>query len=205
MSPTGRFVTFEGIDGAGKSTHIDWYVDRLRARGIDAIRSREPGGTPLAERLRELLLNEPMSMDTELMLMFAARRDHLERLVRPALAAGRWVVCDRFTDSTWAYQGGGRGGPAERIAWLEQWVHGDLQPDRTYLFDLPAELAAERRASARVADRFEREDEGFFRRVREAYRQRAGQSPGRFLVVDGRRTIEEIRKLLEEDITSIGI
>jgi dTMP kinase len=137
--------------------------------------------------------------------MFAARRDHLERLVRPALAAGRWVVCDRFTDSTWAYQGGGRGGPAERIAWLEQWVHGDLQPDRTYLFDLPAELAAERRASARAADRFEREDEAFFRRVREAYRQRAGQSPGRFLVVDGRRTIEEIRKLLEEDIASIGI
>ncbi|TXL67089.1 dTMP kinase [Zeimonas arvi] len=205
MSPIGRFVTFEGIDGAGKSTHIDWYVDRLRARGIDAIRSREPGGTPLAERLRELLLNEPMSMDTELMLMFAARRDHLERLVRPALAAGRWVVCDRFTDSTWAYQGGGRGGSAERIAWLEQWVHGDLQPDRTYLFDLPAELAAERRASARTADRFEREDEAFFRRVREAYRQRAGQSPGRFLVVDGRRTIEDIQKLLENDIASIGI
>jgi dTMP kinase len=205
MSPIGRFVTFEGIDGAGKSTHIDWYVERLRARGIDAVRSREPGGTPLAERLRELLLAESMSMDTELMLMFAARRDHLERLIRPALAAGKWVVCDRFTDSTWAYQGGGRGGPAERIAWLEQWVHGDLQPDRTYLFDLPAALAAERRAAARTADRFEREDEAFFRRVREAYRQRAAQSPGRFVVVDARRAIEEIKKLLEEDAASIGI
>jgi len=205
MSVPGRFVTFEGIDGAGKSTHVDWYVERLRARGIDAVRSREPGGTPLAERLRELLLAEPMSMDTELMLMFAARRDHLERLIRPALSAGRWVVCDRFTDSTWAYQGGGRGGPAERIAWLERWVHGDLQPDRTYLFDLPAALAAERRASARAADRFEREDEAFFRRVREAYRQRAAQSPARFLVIDGRGSIEEIHALLEEDIASIGI
>lgn len=205
MPSSGIFISFEGIDGAGKSTHIEALAAALRAQGRTVVLTREPGGTPLAERLRELLLNEPMSMDTELMLMFAARRDHLERLVRPALAAGRWVVCDRFTDSTWAYQGGGRGGPAERIAWLEQWVHGDLQPDRTYLFDLPAELAAERRASARAADRFEREDEAFFRRVREAYRQRAGQSPGRFLVVDGRRTIEEIRKLLEEDITSIGI
>ncbi|MCM5569248.1 dTMP kinase [Burkholderiaceae bacterium FT117] len=201
---SGRFVTFEGIDGAGKSTHVDWYVERLKARGIDAIRSREPGGTPLAERLRELLLTQPMSMDTELMLMFAARRDHLERLIRPALAAGKWVVCDRFTDSTWAYQGGGRRGPAERIAWLEAWVHGDLQPDRTYLFDLPAGMAAQRRAAARDADRFEREDEAFFERVREAYRGRAGQAPERFRLIDGRLPIEDIRKILEEDIASIG-
>lgn len=203
MSARGRFVTFEGIDGAGKSTHIDWYVERLRERGIDALRTREPGGTPLAEHLRELLLREPMSIDTELMLMFAARCDHLERLIRPALANGKWVVCDRFTDSTWAYQGGGRDGPLERIAWLEQWVHGELQPDRTYLFDLPAETAGQRRAAARAADRFERENEAFFHRVREAYRQRARQSPERFLLVDGRGTIGEIRKVLEKDIAGL--
>ena len=200
MSRRGRFITFEGIDGAGKSTHIDWYVEALRERGVDAVRSREPGGSPLAEHLRELLLAEPMSLETELMLMFAARSDHLDRMVRPALAAGRWIVCDRFTDSTWAYQGGGRGMPADRIAWLEQWVHGDLQPDRTYLFDLPADIAAQRRAAARAADRFEREDEAFFERVRAAYRQRATGSPGRFLVIDGRQSPAEIRALLASDI-----
>jgi dTMP kinase len=200
---TGRFITFEGIDGAGKSTHIDWYVERLRARGIDAIRTREPGGTPLAERLRELLLAEPMSMDTELMLMFAARCDHLERSIRPALAAGRWVVCDRFTDSTWAYQGGGRKGPTQRIAWFEDWVHGDLQPDRTYLFDLPAELAAQRRAAARSADRFEREDLAFFTRVREGYRLRAAGAARRFLVIDAEKPIAEMQVLLEQDILSL--
>lgn len=141
---TGRFVTFEGIDGAGKSTHVDWYVERLRARGIDVVLTREPGGSELAETLRELLLRRKMGMQAELLLMFAARSDHLERLIRPALAAGQWVVCDRFTDSTWAYQGSGRGAPAERIAWLEAWVHDDLQPDRSYLFDLAPELAAQR-------------------------------------------------------------
>jgi len=199
----GRFITFEGIDGAGKSTHIDWYVERLRARGIDAVRTREPGGTPLAERLRELLLAEPMSMDTELMLMFAARCDHLERSIRPALAAGRWVVCDRFTDSTWAYQGGGRGAPTQRIAWLESWIHGDLQPDRTYLFDLPAELAAQRRAAARSADRFEREDVAFFSRVREGYRLRAAGAAERFLILDGEKSIGSIQMLLEKDIINL--
>lgn len=117
---TGRFVTFEGIDGAGKSTHVDWYVERLRARGLEVVQTREPGGSELAETLRELLLRRKMGMRAELLLMFAARSDHLERVIRPALAAGRWVVCDRFTDSTWAYQGSGRGAPAERIAWLEE-------------------------------------------------------------------------------------
>jgi dTMP kinase len=199
----GRFVTFEGIDGAGKSTHIGWYLERLRARGMDALQTREPGGTPLAERLRELLLAEPMSIDTELMLMFAARQDHLERLIRPALSGGRWVVCDRFGDSTWAYQAGGRRGPSARIAWLEDWVQGPLRPDRSYLFDVPAELAAERRAAERRPDRFEREDLAFFERVREAYRLRASADPARFVVIDGRQPVDSIRALLEEDLAGL--
>jgi len=199
----GRFLTFEGIDGAGKSTHIAACVESLRARGIDALRTREPGGSPLAERLRELLLTEPMSLDTELLLVFAARRDHLEKVIEPALAAGRWVVCDRFTDSTWAYQGGGRGGSAQRIAWLERWVQGGLQPDRSYLFDLPAEQAAQRRAAARSADRFEREDLAFFERVRAAYLERAAADPRRFVVVDAAMPIDAVSKLLEEDLIKL--
>lgn len=200
---TGRFVTFEGIDGAGKSTHVDWYVERLRARGIDVVLTREPGGSELAETLRELLLRRKMGMQAELLLMFAARSDHLERLIRPALAAGQWVVCDRFTDSTWAYQGSGRGAPAERIAWLEAWVHGELQPDRSYLFDLAPELAAQRRASVRAPDRFECEDVAFFERVRRGYRERAQADPERFVVLDGERAIPEIRVILEEDIVEL--
>ncbi|MCD6734061.1 MAG: dTMP kinase [Burkholderiaceae bacterium] len=200
---TGRFVTFEGIDGAGKSTHVDWYVERLRARGIDVVLTREPGGSELAETLRELLLRRKMGMQAELLLMFAARSDHLERLIRPALAAGQWVVCDRFTDSTWAYQGSGRGAPAERIAWLEAWVHGELQPDRSYLFDLAPELAAQRRASVRAPDRFECEDVAFFERVRRGYRERAQADPERFVVLDGERAVPEIRVILEEDIVEL--
>jgi len=199
---TGRFVTFEGIDGAGKSTHVDWYVERLRARGIDVVLTREPGGSELAETLRELLLRRKMGMQAELLLMFAARSDHLERLIRPALAAGQWVVCDRFTDSTWAYQGSGRGAPAERIAWLD-WVHDDLQPDRSYLFDLAPELAAQRRASVRAPDRFECEDVAFFERVRRGYRERAQADPERFVVLDGERVVPEIRVILEEDIVEL--
>ena len=200
---SGRFVTFEGIDGAGKSTHIDWFAQRVRARGVEVVVTREPGGTALAERLRALLLAEPMSVETETLLMFAARREHLEQLIRPALARGAWVVCDRFTDSTYAYQGYGRGVPIERIAALEDWVHGDLQPRRTYLFDLPAELAAERRAGARTADRFEAEDVAFFERVRRGYRARVDAAPERFLVIDARESIETIKKLLEQDIPSV--
>lgn len=199
----GRFVTFEGIDGAGKSTHIGWYLERLRARGIDVVQTREPGGSALAEALRELLLAREMPIETELLLMFAARRDHLEHLIRPALAAGRWVVCDRFTDSTYAYQGAGRGAPGERIAWLEAWVHGDLQPDRTYLFDLAPHLAAQRRGAARAPDRFEGEDVAFFERVRRGYRDRACADPSRFVVLDGEQTVSDIRVLLEKDIVTI--
>jgi len=200
---TGRFVTFEGIDGAGKSTHIEWYAQRVRERGLEVVVTREPGGAPLAERLRGLLLTEPMSVETETLLMFAARKEHLERLIRPALARGAWVVCDRFTDSTYAYQGGGRSVPLDRIAELESWVHGDLQPDRTYLFDLPAELAASRRAGARDADRFESEDLQFFERVRSGYGRRVRSAPERFLVIDARQSIDVIRNLLEKDIANV--
>jgi dTMP kinase len=196
----GRFITFEGIDGAGKSSHIGWYVGQLRERGVEVVQTREPGGTPLAERLRGVLLSDPMPMQAELMLVFAARIDHLEKVIRPALNDGCWVVCDRFTDSTWAYQGSGRGADPERIAWFEQWVHGDLQPDRTYLFDLPADLAASRRTAVRAADRFEREDVDFFERVRSGYRQRMASDPGRFLEIDSRQSIEVIQKILSKDI-----
>ncbi len=199
----GRFVTFEGIDGAGKSTHLDWFVGTLRRRGLDVVQTREPGGSPLAESLRELLLHREMPIDTELLLMFAARRDHLDRLIRPTLADGRWVVCDRFTDSTYAYQGAGRGASSERIEWLEAWIHGDLQPDRTYLFDLDPALAARRRSSARAPDRFEAEELAFFERVRAGYRLRAQADPERFVVLDGERPIPEIRVILEQDIATI--
>ena len=200
---SGHLITFEGIDGAGKSTHIAWYADRLRARGLEVLLTREPGGTPLAERLRDLLLAEPMSIATETLLMFAARNEHLDRSIRPALARGAWVICDRFTDSTYAYQGGGRGVAFERIEQMEAWVHGDLQPRRTYLFDLPAEVAAQRRAAAREADRFETEDLAFFGRVRDAYRARQAGDPARVLAIDALRSIEDIRKLLEEDLASL--
>ncbi len=198
-----RFVTFEGIDGAGKSTHIAWYAQRLQAHGIPLVQTREPGGSTLAESLRELLLHRSMSIDSELLLMFAARRDHLEQLIRPSLAAGKWVLCDRFTDSTYAYQGEGRGAPLERIAWLEAWVQEGLQPDRSYLFDLAPALAAQRRRGVRGADRFEAQDQAFFERVREGYLARAAADPGRFLVVDSSQPKESIHNILEQDIASI--
>jgi dTMP kinase len=200
---SGRFITFEGIDGAGKSTHIPWFAQRLRERGVDVVVTREPGGTRLAEKLRELLLHEPMSVEAETLLMFAARREHLDGLIRPALARGAWVVCDRFTDSTFAYQGGGRGVPLRYIEALESWVHADLQPHRSYLFDLPAALAAQRRAAARDADRFEAEDLAFFERVRGSYLQRVRAQPSRFVLVDSTQPITDVKKLLEESIASI--
>ncbi|HEY5632873.1 MAG TPA: dTMP kinase [Burkholderiaceae bacterium] len=199
----GRFITFEGIDGAGKSTHLQWAVDTIAASGREVVLTREPGGTALGERLRDLLLGEPMSIETETLLMFAARKEHVQRLILPALARGAVVVCDRFTDSTYAYQGGGRGVPFEAITMLEQWVHGELQPDRTYLFDLPAEVAAQRRASARAPDRFEAEGPAFFERVRRAYLERVALSPGRFLVVDAMQSIASIKTLLEKDISKL--
>ena len=203
MSAPARFVTFEGIDGAGKSSHVDWFAERLREHGHRVVVTREPGGTELAEAIRDWVLNRPMSMRVEALLVFAARQDHLDRLIRPSLAAGTWVVCDRFTDSTVAYQGGGRGMPLEDIAELERWVHPDLQPDRTYLFDLDPETAARRRQAVRTADRFESEQAAFFDRVRAAYLERAARDASRFVRLDGAESIADIRNRLEEDLASL--
>lgn len=200
MTRNARFITFEGIDGAGKSSHVEWFAEQLRERGHRVVVTREPGGTELAEVVRDWVLNRPMSMRVEALLVFAARQDHLDRLIRPSLADGKSVVCDRFTDSTVAYQGGGRGMRLEDIALLERWVHPDLQPDRTYLFDLDPATAAQRRQAVRQADRFESEQAAFFERVRHTYLTRAEQAPARFVVLDGANPIVTIRKRLEEDL-----
>ncbi|MCX7672503.1 MAG: dTMP kinase [Thiobacillaceae bacterium] len=197
----GLFITLEGVDGAGKSTHLEWLAGLFRARGHAVRVTREPGGTPLGERLRALLLTEPMHAETEALLMFAARCEHLHALIRPALAAGEVVLCDRFTDASYAYQGGGRGLPAARLAILEDWVHGGLQPDLTLLFDLPDALAQARRAAARTADRFEREQTDFHARVRAAYLQRAARHPERIRVIDASGSIEAVRAQLEQVLT----
>ena len=198
----GRFITFEGIDGAGKSTHLPWLMDWLSGQGVGVLQTREPGGTDLAEAIRAWVLHQQMSMRTEALLVFAARQDHLDRVIRPALAAGQWVLCDRFTDSTAAYQGEGRGMPQADIEMLEHWVHPDLQPDRTLLFDLDPFTAAQRRAAAREADRFEAEDVAFFSRVRAGYQARQLRDPGRFALIDSTQSIERIRVLVKEAIPS---
>jgi dTMP kinase len=180
----GRFITFEGIDGAGKSTHIEAVATRLRNAGAVVLCTREPGGTPLAEQLRDLLLHLPMDALTEALLVFAARRDHVQQVIVPALARGDTVLCDRFTDATFAYQGGGRGFSTAVLGQLEAWVQGELQPDLTLWFDLAPHLAAERRAAARDADRFERQDAQFFERVRAAYQARLNTAPQRFMRID---------------------
>ena len=184
MSLPSRFITFEGIDGAGKSTHIDAVAKRLRDAGATVLCTREPGGTVLAERLRELILHAPMDALTEALLVFAARRDHLQQVIVPALRRGETVLCDRFTDASFAYQGGGRGFDVNVLAELERWVHDGLQPDLTLWFDIDPALAAERRAAARTPDRFEQQDIAFFQRVRDGYRARMKASPERFVRVD---------------------
>ena len=192
-SAAGRFVSFEGIDGAGKSSHIEALADWARARGVEVVLSREPGGTPLAERLRELFLHEPMDALTEALLVFAARRDHLRGVIEPALARGAMVLCDRFTDATFAYQGAGRGFDAAVLAQLESWVQEGRQPDLTLWFDLAPAEAARRRAAVRSADRLEREDEAFFTRVRDGYMRRAQAAPARFARIDAAQTREAVR------------
>jgi len=198
MTVRGRFITFEGIDGAGKSTQIAVVANALRDRALAVVITREPGGTAVGEALREVILHQPMGIGTETLLMFAARAEHLERVIRPALAAGTWVLCDRFTDATYAYQAGGRGMSAERIGELEQWVHPDLQPDLTLLIDVPPDVAAQRLARARSADRFEAEQVDFFARVRNAYLDRARAEPQRFIVIDGTQPAEVIGARLGE-------
>src|SRR5471032_2920456 len=189
----GRFVTFEGIDGAGKSSHIEALADWARARGAEVVLTREPGGTPLAERLRELFLHEGMDSLTEALLVFAARRDHLRQVIEPALARGALVLCDRFTDATFAYQGAGRGFDLAVLTQLETWVQDGLQPDLTLWFDLDPTEAARRRAAVRSADRLESEDEDFFARVRDGYAKRAAAMPGRFARIDAAQAREAVR------------
>lgn len=205
----GKFVTFEGIDGAGKSTHVNAFVDTLRqglaSVGRDVVATREPGGTPLGEALRKLVLDEPMDLETEALLMFAGRREHLAKVIEPALARGDWVVSDRFTDATFAYQGGGRGLSLDKLTILERWVQGTRQPDLTILFDLDPVIAAARLAGARAPDKFERESAAFFTRVREEYLRRAEASDGRFIVIDAAQSIEAIAEQLAGVFARLGL
>ncbi|WP_417071204.1 dTMP kinase [Niveibacterium terrae] len=197
-----RFITFEGIDGAGKSTQIAALVAFLREKGLAVEQTREPGGTPLAESLREIVLHRAMHLETEALLMFAARREHLAGKIEPALAEGRWVVCDRFSDASYAYQVGGRGLPDEKFEILEQWVHPRRQPDLTFLFDLDPAVAAARMAASRAeGDRFEREQGEFFARVRAAYLERARRCAQRFHVVDAAQSPDAIRSELFDVVT----
>ena len=201
--PRGKFITLEGVDGAGKSTLVSWVADRLRKTGREVLVTREPGGTPLAERLRRLVLAEPMDPFAETLLMFAARADHVQKLIAPALARGSWVVCDRFTDATLAYQGGGKGVPAEQIRQLAQATHPGLAPDQTLVFDCPYEVSRNRlRNSGRDLDRFESEERAFFERVRAAYRALAAAEPGRVHLVDGSRSPDKVKAEIEKILIS---
>ena len=200
----GKFITLEGIDGAGKSSHIATIVGVLVRYGIQVLVTREPGGTELGEKLRELLLHEKMALETETLLMFASRVEHLRRAIEPALERGVWVVSDRFTDATFAYQGGGRGLAWDRIGALEAWVQQGLQPDLTLFFDLPVEVGLGRRKQASLAlDRFEQEDREFFERVRGGYLQRTREAPQRVRVVAAEKTPVEVKVQVEEYVTSI--
>jgi len=199
----GLFITFEGIDGAGKSTHLEWLVKYFKTRNRPVLATREPGGTPLGDAVRALLLQSehPIHPETEVLLLFAARREHLARVIIPALSDGTIVVCDRFTDATFAYQGAGRGVSSARLEALEQWVQGDLQPDLTLFFDVPVEVGRQRTARERAPDRFEREPADFFQRVRAGYLNRAARAPARFRVIDASRPLAEVQKELEEIIS----
>ncbi|ATB63974.1 dTMP kinase [Pseudomonas mosselii] len=203
---SGLFITLEGPEGAGKSTNREYLAARLREQGVDVVMTREPGGTPLAERIRELLLapsEERMAVDTELLLMFAARAQHLAEVIRPALARGAVVLCDRFTDATYAYQGGGRGLPVERIAILEAFVQGELRPDLTLVFDLPVEVGLARAAARGRLDRFEQEGQAFFEAVRQAYLQRAGQQPQRYRLLDAAQPLSAVQQAIDALVPGI--
>jgi dTMP kinase len=206
MTAPGRFISVEGIDGAGKSTHLEPLADWLRGRGREVLLTREPGGTPLAENLRTLFLQREMDALTEALLVFAGRRDHLRAVIAPALARGAVVLCDRFTDATFAYQGGGRGFDLGVLSQLEAWVQqgeqGLLQPDLTLWFDLPAPVAAARRAAARAADRLEREDSAFFERVRAGYARRAALAPARFARIEADRPREAVWAQVQQAVAS---
>ena len=192
--PRGKFITFEGIDGAGKSTHLEALAERLRRMGHEVVCTREPGGTPLAEQLRSLFLREPMDPLTETLLVFAARRDHLRTVILPAIDRGSTVLCDRFTDATFAYQGAGRGFSLQILTQLEGWVQDGLQPDLTFWFDLAPQVAAKRRAAARDADRMEQLDDAFFARVRSGYQRRAQAHPSRVIRIDAEQDVDMVRR-----------
>jgi dTMP kinase len=202
MMARGKFITFEGIDGAGKTTHLSWFRERLERKvastGRAVVMTREPGGTPLGEQIREIVLHQKMDLETEALLMFALRRQHLAEVIEPALARGDWVLSDRFTDATFAYQGGGRGLPRDKLETLERWVQGGFQPDLTVLFDLAPEIASERRSAARDPDRFESESAAFFNRTRAEYLRRAEEAPYRFAIIDSAQSITQIQRRLEE-------
>ncbi|RBW49930.1 dTMP kinase [Marinobacter sp. F3R11] len=201
MTVRGRFITFEGTEGVGKSTQIANAAETLRELGVDCIVTREPGGTPMAESIRELLLaprDEPVNDLTELLLMFAARAQHLHALILPALKKGQWVLCDRFTDATFAYQGGGRGVPGERIALLENLVQGDLRPDHVVLLDAPVETGMTRARNRGELDRFEQEAVSFFQRIRDTYLARAAKEPGRYNIVDASAPLDVVSARVSE-------
>ena len=198
-----KFITLEGMDGAGKSTHIPNIIAALETRGFEVVSTREPGGTVLGECLRELLLHQSMNAETETLLMFAARREHIASVIEPALARGAYVLSDRFTDATYAYQCGAKGVDSTKVQLLENWVQGHLQPDVTLLFDVPVDVSMRRLANAREPDKFERENAEFFTRIRNAYLQRAEEHPNRFRVIDANRPLEEVKQTVEFIISTI--
>ena len=199
----GKFITLEGMDGAGKSTHIPDIIKLLELKGVEVISTREPGGTLLGEQLRTLLLNEAMHPETETLLMFAARREHISQIIEPALARGAWVLSDRFTDATYAYQSGGRGVLANKVIELEAWVQGDLQPDLTLLFDVPVEVSLARLASARAPDKFERESAEFFTKIRNAYLDRANKNPNRFCMINSNQALDDVKVEVKNVISTL--
>lgn len=207
MEPAnGKFITLEGGEGVGKSTNLQFLIEWLTERGIDFIQTREPGGTPLAEQLRELLLqkrDEPVDPTAELLMVFAARAQHLNQVIIPALERGQWVICDRFTDATYAYQGGGRGLNRTLIAELEQTVQGDLRPDKVLLLDLDPQVGLQRAAATGEADRFESEQLSFFRKVRSAYQERALAAPARYAVIDASRPLAEVQQQLAAEMEAL--
>jgi dTMP kinase len=199
----GKFITLEGMDGAGKSTHIPDIIKLLKSKGVEVVATREPGGTMLGEQLRKLLLNEPMHPETEILLMFAARKEHIAKVIEPALTRGAWVLSDRFTDATYAYQSGGRGVLANKVIELESWVHGSLQPDLTLLFDVPVEVSVARLASARTPDKFERESSEFFTKIRNAYLDRANKNPNRFCIINSNQALDDVKVEVENIISTL--
>ena len=207
MSKKGKFITLEGMDGAGKSTHIPNIIAQLKASGLEVVSTREPGGTPLGEQLREILLHQAMSAETETLLMFAARQEHILQIIAPALARGACVVSDRFTDATYAYQSGAKGVNTAKVKMLETWVQGALQPDLTLLFDVPAITSIKRLSMARAPDKFERENTQFFEKLRNTYLARAAENPARFRVINADKSIllvgKEIKVIIEEFISTI--